>query len=150
MAIIRLSARGVLLLGVAAVLLACGEKQAASSDANAAAPEITTTAPANTAVAADAGNVANASATIPAALSADYMVGKWSAMGEDCSGTLEFRKNGTVATPIGEAKWTLQGDQLAIDYGDGSAPTKSTIKTLSSDRIEITHTSGTKETEKRC
>ena len=127
-------------------LAACGKQQAANSGANAAAPEITATAPANTAVPA----VENAAIPAAAAFSADYMVGKWSAMGEDCSGTLEFRKNGTVATPIGDAKWTVKGDQLAIDYGDGSSPTTSTVKPLGPDRIEITHTSGTKETEKRC
>jgi hypothetical protein len=92
-------------------------------------------------------------ATAPATaagLSADYMVGKWSAIGEDCSETLEFRKDGMVTTPIGDAKWTLNGDQLAIDYGDGSKIQPSSIKALGPDRIEITTASGRKETEKRC
>lgn len=84
------------------------------------------------------------------AVSAGYMVGKWSAVNEDCSGTVEFKKDGTVTTPIGEAKWTLDGGKLTIDYKDGSTPTTSTIKPLGADRIEITHSSGTKETEKRC
>jgi len=93
---------------------------------------------------------AQAAPVTPGAITAGYMVGKWSAIGEDCSATIEFRKVGTVATPIGEGKWTLTGDKLAIDYGDGSTPTTSTIKSIGPDRIEITHASGTKETEKRC
>ena len=90
------------------------------------------------------------STPVAAGLTADYMVGKWSAVDEDCSATLEFRKDGTTETPIGEAKWTVAGDKLSIDYHDGSQPTVSTIKVLDPNRIEITHASGTKETEKRC
>jgi hypothetical protein len=78
------------------------------------------------------------------------MVGKWSAMGEDCSSTLEFHKDGTANSPIGPGKWTLVGDKLSFDFGDGSTQAPSTIKVLSQDRIEITRASGGKETEKRC
>lgn len=81
---------------------------------------------------------------------AEYMAGKWSAIDEDCSETLEFRKDGTVTTPIGTAKWTIAGDSLSIDYGDGSKPTVSKVRVLGPDRIELTHASGTKETERRC
>ena len=136
------------LLGAAILALAaCG----GGSEAN------TTNAAANAATGNDVVATANqAAAPAPAApatagaVTAGYMVGKWSAIGEDCSATIEFRKVGTVATPIGEGKWTLTDDKLAIDYGDGSTPTTSTIKPLGPDRIEITHASGTKETEKRC
>jgi hypothetical protein len=127
-------------------LAACG-----SGETN-AAKEATNAAPANEA-AAPANQAAAAAPAAPAAagaLTADYMVGKWSAMREDCSATIEFRKDGTVATPIGEGKWTLAGDKLAFDYGDGSKQPPSTIKVLSADRIEITRGSGGKETEKRC
>jgi len=105
----------------------------------------------------DAAALTNEAAAPPAAatgttasLSADYMVGKWSAIGEDCSETLEFRKDGMVVTPIGEAKWTLAGDKLTLDYDDESTPTVSTIRPLGPDRIEITTASGTKDIEKRC
>jgi hypothetical protein len=126
-----------------------GNSPAANADTNAGTAEITSTATANEAGAAEPQNVASA-VQDPAAFSADYMVGKWSALNEDCSGTLEFRKDGTVTTPIGTAKWTIAADKLSIDYSDGSAPTVSTVKVLSPDRIELTHASGTKETEKRC
>ncbi len=124
-------------------LAACG-----SGKTN-AANEATNAAPANE-VAAPAAPIAPAAPAAPGALSADYMVGKWSAMGEDCSSTIEFRKDGTVATPIGDGKWTLAGDKLTFDYGDGSKQPASTIKMLSADRIQITRGSGGTETEKRC
>lgn len=133
----------------AAMLAACGgattgttnndaAELAAADAANAAGPEAPT--------------VEEATAPLAAgdAVTADYMVGKWSAIDEDCSDTLEFRKDGTLTTPIGDAKWTLVGDKLTMDYGDGSKQPSSTIKVLSQERIEITRGSGGKETSKRC
>ncbi len=124
---------------------ACGASQtntansAANATANAAAP------------ANDAAPTNQAAAAGPAgALTADYMVGKWSAMDEDCSATIEFRKDGTVQTPVGPGKWALAGDKLSFDYGDSSKMEPSTIKVLGPDRIEITRASGGKETQKRC
>jgi hypothetical protein len=130
-------------------LAACGSGGASN---NADSPDSVVTAndaaaPANESAAAAPAPAATAT---PAGFSADYMVGKWSAVNEDCSVRLEFRKDGTVTTPIGEAKYTVSGDKLSIDYHDGSTPTTSTVKALDGDRIEITHASGTKETEKRC
>jgi hypothetical protein len=127
-------------------LAACGSGQGN------AANEATDVAAANEA-AAPAAPTARTAPAVPAAagaVTADYLVGKWSAMREDCSATIEFRKDGTVATPIGDGKWTLTGDKLAFDYGDGSKQPASTIKVLAADRIEITKGSGGKETEKRC
>lgn len=131
----------IVLLG-SAILTACGGSGSANQLSNNAANVSEVPAPAPEA------NAATPAST--SAFSADYMVGKWSAIDEDCSATLEFRKDGTVATPIGDAKWTVAGDSLSFDYGDGSKPTVSTIKVLSPDRIEITHASGTKGTERRC
>lgn len=134
-------------IAVTALLVGCSQAEPA---ANAAANT------ANIAVAAEpAAPVANTAATTTAAaadgaLGADYMVGKWSAMDENCADTLDFRKDGTVKTPFGDAKWTLAGDKLALDFGDGSKVDPSTIKVLSPDRIEITKKSGGKETQKRC
>jgi hypothetical protein len=91
-----------------------------------------------------------AAAAVGGAPTADYMVGKWSAVDEDCSDTLEFRKDGTLTTPIGDAKWTLVGDKLTMDYGDGSKQPASSLKVLSQEQIEITRGSGGKETSKRC
>jgi hypothetical protein len=134
-------------LGLTAALLTLA---ACSSAKTNAANEATNAAPANEA-AAPAASAAPAAPAAPGAVTADYMVGKWSAMGEDCKDTIEFRKDGTVSTPIGDAKWTLAGDKLSIDYGEqGSNPTASSIKPLGPDRIEITKASGGKETEKRC
>jgi methionine-rich copper-binding protein CopC len=129
-----------------ALLAACDKTAPAENAANAAAE---TPAAANTAEAAPA-NVAAAPVAAGGAVTADYMVGKWSAMGEDCASTLEFRKDGTVKTPFGDAKWTLAGDQLGVDFGDGSKQEPSTIKVLGPDRIEISKKSGGKETQKRC
>jgi hypothetical protein len=131
-----------LLLGTAVALLACGKQQAAannSANAVTAAPAEANTAAAAPAAPAAAGTV-----------NADFMVGKWSAMGEDCSHTIDFRKDGTVTTPIGDGKWSLAGDKLSFDYGDGSKQPPSSIKMLTHDRIEITRGSGGKEIEKRC
>lgn len=132
---------------VTALLVGCSQAEPAG---NAAADT------ANVAVAAEpAVPVANTAAptTAPAAdgaLGADYMVGKWSATDENCAETLEFRKDGTVVTPFGNAKWALNGDKLAVDFGEGSKVDPSTIKALGPDRIEITKGSGNKETQKRC
>ena len=92
----------------------------------------------------------SARSSVSGALNAGFMVGKWSAFGEDCKNVIEFRKDGTAMTPIGKAKWTLTGDKLHFDYGDGSTQPLSTVRQLSHDRIEITRGSGGKETEKRC
>jgi hypothetical protein len=134
-------------LGLAiAALAACG--QPAPEAANAANAAVETPA-ANNAVAAEAAPAATPVAA-GGAVTADYMVGKWSAMNEDCADTLEFRKDGSVKTPFGDAKWTLAGDQLGVDFGDGSKQDPSTIRVLGPDRIEITKKSGGKETQKRC
>src|SRR5687768_5870430 len=107
-----------LTLIAAGLLAACGG--AAGNGNEAAAAENL----ADAAAAPEAPQPDNAAPAIPAAAevggapTVDYMVGKWSAMDEDCSDTLEFRKDGTLTTPIGEAKWTLVGDKLTMDYGD--------------------------------
>ena len=91
-------------------------------------------------------------AAVPAgsAPTVDYMVGKWSATEGDCSSTLEFRKDGTVVTPIGDAKWTLDGNQLAVNFGDNAKPDPTTVTVLTPDTIETTMKSGRKEVQKRC
>lgn len=131
---------------LAASLSACGGGADAANESGAEANE--DAAPA--AAAKEAAPVAPAAAEIGGAPTADYMAGKWSAMDEDCADVLEFRKDGSLTTPIGDAKWTLVGDKLTMDYGDGSKQPASSIKVLSQDRIEITRGSGGKETAKRC
>jgi hypothetical protein len=138
--------KATVLTSVALLLAACdskGDADANDTDANAAveapAPEANAAAESTPAAAPSDGT-----------FSAAFMVGKWSAMGEDCSSTIDFKDGGVVKTPIGDAKYSVSGDTLTFDYGDGSEPTKSTIKVLSPDRIEITRGSGGKETEKRC
>ena len=106
----------------------------ATSTANTAAPVVAAAAP----------------ATASGALTPEFMVGKWSAMNGDCSATIDFNKDGTVNTPMGKAKWTVKGDTLTFDYGDGSKPTVSTVKPTGPDKMEFTHDSGAKETEIRC
>ena len=132
-------------IAVTALLIGCSKGETPAAEA-ANDSEITATAPAAPAAAPPA------APAVPAAagLGPDFMVGKWSAMNEDCSDTLEFRKDGSVATPFGEGKWTLAGDQLSVDFGEGSKMDPSTIKALSQDRIEISKKSGGKETQKRC
>ena len=144
---IETSARALLLLGATAILFACNKQAPAANDsanAAAAAPSANAAAPAEA-------NVASSSAPAAAgAVTTDFLVGKWSAMGEDCRATVEFKKDGTAVTPVGEAKWTLAGDKLKFDYGDGSNQPPSTVKALGSDRIETTTQSGNKDTQKRC
>jgi hypothetical protein len=148
---IQFNARTLMLFGAAAALVACGKEQAA---ANASANAAVSAAPATTenATAAMATtNTANAdTGSAPGAVNADFLVGKWSAIAEDCKNTVELRKDGTAMTPIGEAKWTLTGDKLQFDYSDGSKQPPSTVRALGKDRVEFTHDSGTKDTEKRC
>ena len=138
--------KSMLLISATILLAACGAK--GDADANAADDNAAVEAP--TADANAAPEATPAAAPSDGSFSSAYMVGKWSAMDEDCSSTLEFKDGGVVTTPIGDAKYSVTGDKLSIDYGDGSEPTTSTIKVLSPDRIEITRSSGGKETEKRC
>ena len=126
-------------------LASCGDKAAPAGNEAVATDTAATDSMSN-----DATTTAVAPASANGTVTADYMVGKWSAMEEDCSDTLDFRKDGSVGTPIGGAKWALDGDKLSIDFGDGSEVTASTIKPLGPDRIEITKASGNKETQKRC
>ena len=147
---IRFHARSLMLVGAAGALLSCGKEQAAANDsANAASAAPATTENASTAAAT--ANVANAVGSAgPVAVNADFLVGKWSAIAEDCKNTIEIRKDGTAVTPISEAKWTLTGDKLLFDYSDGSKQPPSTVRALGKDRIEFTRDSGSKDTEKRC
>lgn len=148
---IRSTARALVLLGAAAALAACGRDAAeATASGNETAAEAAASNQADGAAPAAAPGAPTATPAAAGAVTAEYMLGKWSAIDEDCSETLEFRKDGTVVTPIGEAKWTLVGDQLTFDYGDGSKQPSSRIKALSADRIEITRASGGTETERRC
>jgi len=145
--------RALLVLGGVVALAACGGTDSESNAANTAESPTANESDANdsaTLSSNDAANAVTPSASSDGAVTADFMVGKWSAMGEDCSDTIEFREDGTVATPIGDGKWTLTGDKLAFDYGDGSTQKPSTISVISMDRIEITKASGGKETQKRC
>ena len=131
---------------LAATLAACGAESGEANNAAADEPAVNEPAPTP-----EAENLIVPAANAAAGdLSAQYMLGKWSALGEDCADTLEFRNDGKVTTPIGDAKWTLTGDKLTIDYGEGSKPTTSTIKPLGADRIEVTTASGRAETQKRC
>jgi len=135
-----------LVLGVAccALLASCNKAEPAPANdvavvLNAAAPVVETATPASTPTAAGGD-----------ALSTEFMTGKWSAMAEDCADTVEFRKDGTMVTPIGNAKWALDGAKLNVDFGDGAKQDPSSIKVLSHDRIEVTKAGGKTETQKRC
>ena len=131
-------------VAAAALLAACGGDNAAQANNEAG------TAVNDAALAPLAENAAVPAAAATGGAEAQYMLGKWSAIDEDCADTLEFRNDGKVTTPVGDANWTMAGDKLTIDHGDGSEATTTTIKQLSADRIEITSASGRKETQKRC
>ena len=129
---------------LAATISGCGRGAEANNTAEeAAVKEAPPAAPAEA-------PVAPASAEPGGAPTAAYMTGKWSALDESCADTLEFRNDGKVTTPIGDANWSLAGDKLTLDYGEGSKPTTTTIKVLTQDRIEVTTASGRSETQKRC
>ena len=139
----RLTKSG-LTMAAAALLASCGGDNQAQ--ANNEAVDVNESAPTP-----EAENLVVPAADVASGdLSAQYMAGKWSAIDENCADTLEFRNDGKVATPIGDANWTLAGDKLTIDYGEGSQPTTTTVKPLGPDRIEVTMASGRKETQKRC
>ena len=138
---------------IAAMMLVagCGGKAATNEENGATAATATANAPATAAPSANAASAATPAAA-PAAggLTAEFMVGKWSAFNGDCSHTIELKKDGTATTPIGTAKWAVKGDTLSFDYEDGSKPTASVVKPAGANEIEFTHESGSKEVEKRC
>jgi hypothetical protein len=147
---IHFHARTLMLFGAGAALLACGKEQAAANaTANSASAAPATTENA-TAATATANTAPEPAVSAPGAVNAAFLVGKWSAIAEDCKNVVELRKDGTATTPVGEAKWTLTGDKLQFDYSDGSKQPPSTVRPLSNDRIEFTRDSGSKDTEKRC
>lgn len=145
---IKPSARTLLFFGAAAILLGCNKQAPAENDSvNATANAVQ----ANAAAQANAANVAsNALAAAVGTVTPDFLIGKWSAMGEDCSATIEFRKDGTAVTPIGKAKWTLTGDKLKFDYGDGSNQPPSTVRPVGKDRLQTITESGNEDMQKRC
>ena len=136
-------------LGIAAATMLIGCSKADTADANTANVAVANEAAPVVETAAPAAAPAAAAATGDA-LSTDYMVGKWSAMAEDCKDTIEFRKDGSMVTPIGNAKWGLNGDKLMVDFGDGRKQEPSSIKVLTHERIEITKAGGKTENQKRC
>jgi hypothetical protein len=139
--------RAILFLGAAMILFGCN-KQGSAATGNVPAGA---GASANTASPAEGSNVAaSPKPEATGTATADFLVGKWSAIGEDCSATVEFRKDGTAVTPAGEAKWTLTGDKLQFDYADGSKHPPSVVKPLGKDRLQTTTESGKTDTEKRC
>src|SRR3954447_7246474 len=143
---IEFRARTLMLFGAAAALLACGKEQAAAN----ASANSASAAPATTENATAANTANDTAVSAPGAVNAGFLVGKWSAIAEDCKNVVELRKDGTATTPVGEAKWTLTGDKLQFDYSDGSKQPPSTVRPLGNDRIEFTRDSGSKDTEKRC
>jgi hypothetical protein len=142
------NSRALLLLSAAAILLGCNKQAPAANDS------VNTTAhaaPANDMAQSDAANVAsNSVAAAVGSVTPDFLIGKWSAMGEDCSATVEFRKDGTAITPIGKAKWTLTGDKLRFEYSDGSNQPPSTVRPVGKDRLQTITESGKEDMQKRC
>ena len=131
-------------IAVTACLIGCSKAETpaaeAANDTEVAAPVAAPAAPPAAAPAAPAA----------AGLGPDFMVGKWSAMGS-CDDTLEFRKDGSVATPFGPGRWTLAGDQLSVEFdGDTGKQAPSTIARIDENTIRITQPSGKSETQKRC
>lgn len=132
-------------LGIAgaALLIGCDKADPVAANAavvaaaNTATPVVNTATPAATPAAA------------AGALSADFMVGKWSAMGT-CGDTIEFRKDGSVATPIGPGKWSLTGDQLLITPDGADKQKPSTVARVDDKTISITSADGKAETQHRC
>src|SRR5687768_8541332 len=123
-------------VSAAALLAACGGNEVAEANNEAVAVNEPAPTP-------EAENlVVPAASTAAGDVSAQYMTGKWSAIDENCAETLEFRNDGKVTTPVGDANWTLAGDKLTIDHGNGSKPATTTIKPLGPDRIEVTTASG--------
>ena len=135
-----------LLLGSAtAILLACN-KQAPAANASSNA---TTKSPPAASV-EQANDASNVLAKAAGSITPDFLIGKWSALGEDCRATVEIRKDGTAVTPMGEAKWTLTGDKLKFEYGDGSKQPPSTVRPVGKDRLLTITESGNEDMEKRC
>ena len=97
---------------------------------------------------------AAAPAATPAAaasgeLSADFLLGKWTAMG-DCKDVVEFRKDGVVMTPIGPGKWTLVGDQLTITPDGADKQTPTTISRVDDKTISTLRGTGKPDLQHRC
>lgn len=137
-----------LFFAAAAILFACNKRApAANGSANATA----NSASANHMAQTEAANAASkALAAAVGTVTRDFLIGKWSAAGEDCTATVEFRKDGTAVTPIGKAKWTLTGDKLQFEYGDGSKQPPSTVRPVGKDRLQTITESGNEDMQKRC
>ena len=123
---------GKLLLTMTAFVLtsACSRQPAADNataqnmSANQAAPTANSAAP--------SANTGSAAGAIDRA----FVIGRWGVAG-DCSETMEFRDDGTVAGPADGARWSLDGSRLVISDGEGNSDTRTVTRT-GADEMSVT------------
>jgi len=138
-----------ILAGAALIALAgCGSPAGnESGEANNSAEADASPPAANDAKPADDGSTEAAAA--PAAdgtLSRDYLVGRWTNSG-DCADAIEFRADGSMTGPFGEAaQWELRGDQLFM-VGN---PDPLTVVVIDQATMQTTNPSGTQRRATRC
>ena len=142
----------VLMVGLLTACSGAETNESANAAGNQAEPGANQAAPA-----ADdkpAGNVANeaaagagsATAAPGGAPTRAFMIGKWSAMG-DCDDVLEFREDGSLVLPWGEAgRWQLDGDRLTLSTSDSVVQ----VAVVSPNEIDITREGRPAERSRRC
>jgi membrane protein involved in colicin uptake len=110
-------------------------------------------APANSTAAADTGGkpgeaagAAPAAAPFTGQANSAFLVGRWTD-NNDCTQTIEFRPDGTFATPGGSGMWALDGDRLTFQ---GSRTVSARLQAPDANTITLIHDDGTLGRSTRC
>ena len=114
-----------------------------ASEANAAAPT-----GGNAAAADKPQNEAAPAATAGggAALSRDYLIGKWSET-DDCADSIEFRADGSFTFPWGDSgQWQLSGDRLTMSTNTGDLR----VAAIDATHIQVSYPGGRVARSTRC
>ena len=79
-------------------------------------------------------------------MSREYIVGRWTDT-SDCADAMDFRADGTLHAPFGEAgRWELNGDKL-INVGN---PNQLTVRVIDQNTMETTSGTGSTTRVTRC
>jgi hypothetical protein len=120
----------VLAMAVAVLASACSRQPAAD---NAAAPNASANQATPIANNAAPSEVAG---TATGAIDRAFVTGRWGVAG-DCSETMEFRADGSVAGPAEGARWSLEGNRLVVSDDEGNSDARTVART-GADEMSVT------------
>jgi hypothetical protein len=151
--LMKLTAAAVALAGLSACDM-LGLNKGEGGNGSAATNAATTNAavPANaSADAAPGGKDPAAAGAAPASsngqVTSAFLVGRWTD-NNDCTQTIEFRSDGSFATPDGgQGVWALDGDRLTFQ---GSSTVSARVQAPNADTITLLHNDGTLGRSTRC